>query len=441
MKNFIFLFKIAFLNLKRHKIKSFFTILAIAISVTAFIFVDGFMGGIDIDSRRNLVNFETGESKIYKKRYFDIKEEIPMYETFSNYQEIIESLDKIGYDSAPRIKFGGSLLSKEGELPFLFLGVNPELEKRVFITNKFIEKGNFLQKGEFEILMGIKGAKDLGVDVGDTVRLTTVIDKKDENNKIKHIHQVIELRVCGLLNCPNPYLNGKIGYIPIDILQDEKGLLLEGGVTEICIRNKNKNLSELPHRNQSINFIKKHIPQLKTLQDKDIKDNDLLLISWYDDALDFISISASKGGVSKMVAIFLIFLSVLGIANTMLMATFERTKEIGMLRSMGMLDKELKLLFIFEAGLIGFIGSVIGVFLGILINIYMTNIGIDMTEILSNMNMDNFGYRVIGIFKSCWNISTMIKAIIGATLIAGIMAIPPVKRALKRSITDAMRFE
>ncbi|HOJ64407.1 MAG TPA: FtsX-like permease family protein [Spirochaetota bacterium] len=437
----MFFLKMAFANLKRHRLKSFFTILAITISVTVFIFIDAFLYGIDIDSRRNLVNFETGEVKIYKKRYFDIKDELPMYEAFTNYEDILKSLDKIGYDAAPRIKFAGSLLSKDGELPFLFVGIEPEMEKKVFITHNFIENGKFPEKNQFEILLGIRGAKDLGVDIGDTVRLTTVIDRKDENGNIKHIHQLIELRVCGLINCPNPYLNGKIGYISLDILQDEKGLLLEGGITEICIRKKNKNISGLPHRNESISVIKKHIPQLKTLNDKNINDEDLILVSWYDDALDFISISATKTGTSKLVSIFLIFLSIIGIANTMLMAVFERTKEIGMLRALGMKDNEVKKLFVYEAGLIGLIGSTIGVIIGILINIYMTNVGIDMTEILTNMNMENFGYRVIGVFKSSWNIPVMIISMIFATLIAAIMALPPVKRALKTSVTDAMRFE
>lgn len=441
MKSYFKLLIMAFKNLKRHKVKSILTITAIALSITAFISLDAFLYGIDIDSRRNLVNFETGEAKIYKKAYFDIKDEVPMYETFINYENILSELSSIGYNASPRVKFSGSLLSKNGELPFLFVGVDPYLEKETFITYNFIEKGRFINKGKFEVILGIKGAKELNVDINDMVRLTTIIDKKDEKGKIRHIHQIIELKVVGFINCPNPYLNGKIGYIPLDILQNENGLLLEGGITEICIRKKNPDLAGLPHKNESIFFIKKNIPQLKLISDKNINKNDLVIISWYDDALDFISISASKTGGTKLISLFLIFLSIIGISNTMLMATFERIKEIGMLRALGVFDSEIKKLFIFEAGLMGAIGSLIGIILSILINLYMTNIGVDMTEILSNMNMDNFGYRVIGVFKSAWNFSVMIITLILGPLISAIMAMPPVKRALKISITDAMRFE
>ncbi len=425
--------KIALKNLSRHKIKTVITACAITIGVWLYIFIDAWLLGIQIDSKRNLVNFETGAAKIYKKEYFEKKDEIPMYESFNNYEKIIEELNKEGYNAAPRIKFAGSLLSKEIELPFLFIGVDPELEKSVFKTHQFIEKGAFVKNGSFEIILGIKGAKDLGVDVGDTVRLTTVIDKKDENGKIKHIHQVIELKVGGLINSLNPIINGKIGYLPLDILQNEMGLMLEGDITEICIRKKDADFNHLPKKFESKKVISEKI--------KNILHSDLIVVSWDEDAKDYIATSTQDAVWSYITIVLLLILAIMGIANTMLMAVIERTKEIGMLKSLGTTDNEIRLLYFFEAGLIGFIGSLIGIILGIITNIYMVNIGIDYTEMLEKTNIDNFGYRVIGIFKAAWNWDKIFLSGIVATLIASLMAYLPVKRALKISIVDALRFE
>jgi len=59
------------------------------------------------------------------------------------------------------------------------------------------------------------------------------------------------------------------------------------------------------------------------------------------------------GGISLLVASF-------GIANTMIMAILERTREIGIMKAIGAEDREIKLIFFVEAGLIGLAGGIIG---------------------------------------------------------------------------------
>ena len=59
------------------------------------------------------------------------------------------------------------------------------------------------------------------------------------------------------------------------------------------------------------------------------------------------------GGISLLVASF-------GIANTMIMSILERTREIGIMKAIGAEDREIKLIFFVEAGLIGLMGGVLG---------------------------------------------------------------------------------
>jgi ABC-type antimicrobial peptide transport system permease subunit len=59
------------------------------------------------------------------------------------------------------------------------------------------------------------------------------------------------------------------------------------------------------------------------------------------------------GGISLLVASF-------GIANTMIMSILERTREIGIMKAIGAEDREIKLIFFVEAGLIGLMGGVFG---------------------------------------------------------------------------------
>ncbi len=59
------------------------------------------------------------------------------------------------------------------------------------------------------------------------------------------------------------------------------------------------------------------------------------------------------GGISLLVASF-------GIANTMIMSILERTREIGIMKAIGAEDREIKLIFFFEAAVIGLAGGIIG---------------------------------------------------------------------------------
>ena len=68
----------------------------------------------------------------------------------------------------------------------------------------------------------------------------------------------------------------------------------------------------------------------------------------------------SVGGLALLVA-------TLGVANTMMMAIYERTREIGVLKALGARNREVRRMFTADAVLLGFIGGVIGLILGTLL--------------------------------------------------------------------------
>ena len=68
------------------------------------------------------------------------------------------------------------------------------------------------------------------------------------------------------------------------------------------------------------------------------------------------SVLGLLGGISLLVASF-------GIANTMIMSILERTREIGIMKAIGAEDREIKLIFFFEAAVIGIFGGAIGTLL------------------------------------------------------------------------------
>jgi ABC-type lipoprotein release transport system permease subunit len=122
----------------------------------------------------------------------------------------------------------------------------------------------------------------------------------------------------------------------------------------------------------------------------------------------------------------------------MLMAIYERIRELGMMRAMGMRDSEVRNAFLLEAAGIGFIGSTLGIIIGSLANIPLTNGGIDLGSMMRDMDM---GYRITGIMRGIWEIRTIAGAFLTGITLSVLVALVPTRRALKKEITDCLRYE
>ena len=103
--------------------------------------------------------------------------------------------------------------------------------------------------------------------------------------------------------------------------------------------------------------------------------------------------AAMKSTGSRIILFLVFVIAAVGITNTMLMAVFERIRELGMMRAMGMSDRQIRLSFLLEAGGIGLIGAVGGLIFGALVNWPLVEWGWDFTPMLKQMDI---GYRISG---------------------------------------------
>lgn len=129
-------------------------------------------------------------------------------------------------------------------------------------------------------------------------------------------------------------------------------------------------------------------------------------------------------------AIIALLAASFGIVNTLLMSVQERTKEIGLMKAMGMRSSRVFMLFSFEAVLIGFWGSVIGVVSAI-------GVGTLVNNIASNGFLKDLpGFELIA-FPPV-TIALIIGLIMLIAFIAGTL---PARRAAKQNPIDALRYE
>ncbi|HHT98000.1 MAG TPA: ABC transporter permease [Clostridiales bacterium] len=139
----------------------------------------------------------------------------------------------------------------------------------------------------------------------------------------------------------------------------------------------------------------------------------------------------SVGAVAMLV-------SAISIANTMIMSIYERTKEIGIMKVLGCVIKDIKKLFLFEAAMIGFLGGIVGITLSYLASWLINKFGAPLFQaLLSGSNMYDMGstkFSVIPIWLP------LLAA--GFAMVVGVVSgYYPAKRATKISAIEAMKTE
>lgn len=119
----------------------------------------------------------------------------------------------------------------------------------------------------------------------------------------------------------------------------------------------------------------------------------------------------------------------LGIVNTMVMSIIERRREIGILKSLGAYERDIGLLFIIESGVLGMVGTLIGIMAGWLIT--------RVISIIAQMYMENIGIPGVELFAlPPWLILISLAVGIGVSVVAGFY---PASRASKVDPVEALR--
>lgn len=135
-------------------------------------------------------------------------------------------------------------------------------------------------------------------------------------------------------------------------------------------------------------------------------------------------------GVLNAFAIIALLAAAFGIVNTLLMSVQERTREIGLMKAMGMGSGRIFTLFSLEAAVIGFLGSALGVVVAIAV-------GLPLNGTLASGPLSGLSGLTVLLFQP----SGIIGVIALIVIIAFLAGTLPARRAAKKNPIDALRYE
>ena len=344
------LIKIAFRNLYRQKRRTLLTIAIISVGVIAVLLFSALSGAFKNMMVGQITDSMLGHMQIHRKGYVSSLDNLPLDKTIDAKQmkKMGEILDRIPRVEAysKRILMGGMLSNYMETTNIKVAGINPKDESIVtpLLTSR-IKKGEMLKKGE--ILLPELVTKGMNLKVGQSIVL--IVNNVDGSVNGQN------LKVAGIVeSVVGP--TGKYGYIHID-----------DAVT--VLRMDKPEFSEIAIRLNKISSLDKVTRQisLEIVEMKNKEGEPIFEVHSWKELSPFYNIAKMIDLMSLFINILLVAIVLISILNVMIMAVYERIKEIGTLTAIGTLPGKIRTMFLMEGLFLGFFGSVAGSIIGVIL--------------------------------------------------------------------------
>ncbi|HEU5090365.1 MAG TPA: FtsX-like permease family protein, partial [Roseiflexaceae bacterium] len=231
------------------------------------------------------------------------------------------------------------------------MAIEPGVEAALSLQAEKITQGRFLADDDGDaILIGQALAQRLEVTLGDSV---TLVGRRRNESMRQHTMTVV-----GIYDLHAPDIEKATVFIP---LADGQTLYnLRGQATEVAVF-----LQQVGGEDSVMASLQARLPNAE-------------VDTWQTLRPEIRQTMQTKLATSTFIGIVVLIIAGIGILNLMLMAAFERTREMGVLAALGMKGRQIMWLFMLEGTCIGVVGAVVGCVVGALLIGWLGQVGIDL---------------------------------------------------------------
>ncbi len=344
------LIKLAWRNIWRNGRRTLIAVIAIALGVTFLIFFDGVFAGSGQAIFGNAVKLQGGNVMVHAPGYMEKANRnplLPLPDMNLPIEVAIEQPETVS--ASRRINTSGMLSSHEGTLPVSIIGVEPEAEAKVGMLAEKIVQGRYLESSDEDlILVGKALAERLDVTVGDRV---TLIGRALHEQMRRRTMTIVGIYDMGLREIEK-------GTVYISFFEAQTLFDLYEQATEIVI-----SLERIGQETSVVSTMRTLLPGFE-------------VHAWDELNPELRETMDVNAEMMDIFGLVILIIAGVGILNLMLMAVFERTREIGLLAAMGFKRNQILSLFLLEGILIGLLGSILGGVFGTGIVLYLNRVGI-----------------------------------------------------------------
>jgi ABC-type lipoprotein release transport system permease subunit len=349
--------RLAWRNIWRHRRRTIIIVLAIGFVVALMMFYDGIVAGFEQAIYGNAIKVLGGNIQIHASGYQEKAIQLPLLPLGDDQAVVKAALQQPNVlAAARRINTGGLASNREGAFAVTITGIEPKVEQPVNLVAQHVVAGRYLTATDQDVIFIGKGlAEAMDVNVGDRI---TLAGRATHDQMRSRTMTVVGIYDVGLADIEKRSI-----YISLAEAQDLYGL--SGESTEVVLT-----LKQIGQEQAVIKGLKQSLPGFE-------------ITSWQDNFPDLQQTISMKSGVMNVFSIIMLMIVGIGIINLLLMAVYERTREIGILGALGMKPGQISILFILEGALMGLVGLAFGVALGLGINVALGRVGMDYSQFTS----------------------------------------------------------
>jgi ABC-type lipoprotein release transport system permease subunit len=403
--------RLAWRNLWRHRRRTVIVAVAVASTMGLMMWYDGLIGGFNEAIYGNAIRVLGGNIQIHAAGYGAEVNQLPLL-PLANDQALVEAAQVQPQVMAAtrRINTGGMATTREGAFGVTIVGVEPEKEAPASLWAQKVSAGRYLAPDDLDMVYIGQGlATAMGVTVGDRFTLAG-----------RGAHQQMRSRtmtVAGIYDLGMPDIEKRTMYITLGEAQSLYDL--DGQVTEIVVFLKQ--IGEEPAVMDALR------PSLAGAE----------ITSWQTSFPELERVLATKGGAMNVFSVIMMVIVGIGILNLLLMAIYERTREIGILGALGLKPFQISVLFVLEGVLMGLVGLAAGVALGLAINGVEMQIGMDFSAYTS---LSSYMALISDKVYPTWGVDKLLQRALVVLIITTLSALYPAREAAQREPAEALHY-
>ena len=401
--------RLAWRNIWRHRRRTVIIILAMGLSLSMMMFYDGLMDGFNQAIAGNAVRVLGGNIQVHAEGYrekVDSNPLLPLTDDSAIVQAALAQPDVIA--AARRIQTGGLVSNSEGAFPLSIIGIEPEAEAPVSLIAEHIVDGRFLESTDEDSILIGKGLADaLALKVGD--RITMVGSDIHKQNRQR------TMTVIGIYDIGIPSMEK--GTLYISLTEAQSLFNLSGQSTEVQIT-----LKKVGTESKVVTVLASALPGYE-------------VESWANNYPELGNAVGRKNIVMDIFSVIIVMIAGIGILNLLMMAIYERTREIGLLGAMGLKPGQIATTFILEGTLIGVVGVIAGVAMGLAINISLMQVGMDYSQFAG---ITDYMALISGRVYPTLGVSKLFGRVVIMLVIAALAALIPAMIASRREPSEAL---
>jgi len=404
---------LAWRNLWRHKRRSLITAFAMAIAVALCMAMTAFSDGMGNKMFEVMVEQQLGHVQVHHPDYPTGRK---MYDTVPEAAatlQALHALPQVAHSAARLMGFaliGGDNKTVGGQL----VGVQPSEEVSVTGADQRIVEGRFLSdENTGEIVLGVGLAEEIEATIGSTVVVVTQAADGSLGNAL--------YTVVGFFQTGNAALDKAGSMMRLVDLQEL--LALPDQVHKITVLGVDTD--DLEGLKQAVIHAAPPTAQVQTWQEASPQAEQMMAMMDVSSALML--------GIVFAVASF-------GVLNTMAMSVFERTRELGVLKAIGLRPSKLIQLVVTESFFLAGLAGGIGFTLGGLLDLYLVNVGIDISG-GNDKGMSFQGVTLDPVMKGTVEPASILAILVSLVLVSVGASLIPAWRASRLDPVEAIRTE